>query len=326
MHVLITGGAGFIGSHLALFHIEHGDMVHVVDDLSTGNIDNISACLNNPNFTFDEVNLLDWECLEKAVTWADRIYHLAAVVGVFRVLENPISVLDTNIAGCERVLRLLHKSHWKTKLIIASTSEVYGSRTEDIPLHEDMELIVSPGHNTRWNYAISKLADEAFSVSYAREYDMDITVVRFFNVIGANQTGKYGMVLPRFVKQAVSGEQITVYGDGSQVRSFMDIHDCINILQLLCENKITKGEVVNVGTSHEITIKELAELVKKLSNSSSEIVYIPYAEAYGTDFEEIYHRKPDLQKLNRLTEYSPTFALEDSINSLIELQVNKTKE
>lgn len=323
VHVLITGGAGFIGSNLALYHLKQGDMVHVVDDLSTGSLNNLKSCINNDCFVFDEADLLNWDSLDSAVEWADRIYHLAAVVGVFRVLKEPISVLETNIGACERLLRSLHKSHWNTKLIVASTSEVYGSRHENIPLHEELELIVNPGHNTRWNYSISKLADEAFSVSYAREYNMNITIVRLFNVVGPHQTGKYGMVLPRFVKQAVKGEPITVYGDGSQVRSFMDINDCINMLQLLCENEDTKGEIVNIGTSHEIKIKELASTVKRLANSQSEIVYIPYDKAYGTDFEEIYHRKPDLTKLNRFTGYSPKLTLEDTISRLIDI---KSKE
>ena len=251
---------------------------------------------------------------------------MAAVVGVFRVLKEPISTLATNIAGCERVLRALHKSHWNTKLIIASTSEVYGNRPVDEPLHENMELLISPGHNTRWNYSISKIADEAFALSYAREYKMDITVIRFFNVIGPNQTGQYGMVVPRFIKQAIKNEPITVYGDGTQVRAFMDIRDCINMLQLLAETKESSGEIVNVGTPHEITIGALAQMIKERSHSSSTITHIPYDEAYGVDFEEIYHRKPELTKLHKLTKYTPKWSLEETIDFLIEKYSEKTKD
>ena len=326
MHVLITGGAGFIGSSLASFHIQNGDKVHVVDNLSTGQIKNIEPFLENPDFTFDEADLIDWNGLENAVNWADRIYHMAAVVGVFRVLREPITTLATNISGCERLLRALHKSPWNAKLIIASTSEVYGNRDEDVPLHEEMELLISPGHNTRWNYSVSKIADEAFALSYAREYDMDITIVRFFNVIGPNQTGKYGMVVPRFIRQAIKNEPITVYGDGTQVRAFMDIRDCINMLQLLAESPNAKAQIVNVGTPHEITIGKLANMVKKLSNSDSKIVYVSYDEAYGLDFEEIYHRKPELTKLRKLTKYSPKWSLQETIDFLIKKRLQNQKD
>lgn len=320
MHILVTGGAGFIGSNIARFHLEKGDKVHVVDNLSTGQFDNIDQFAKNPDFIFDEADILVWEGLEKAVGWADRIYHMAAVVGVFKVLQEPVSVLATNIAGCERLLRAMHKSRWNTKLIIASTSEVYGNRPGNEALNEEMELYVAPGHNTRWNYSISKLADEAMGISYAREYEMDITVVRFFNVVGPNQTGKYGMVVPRFVKQALLGEPMTVFGDGSQVRSFTDVRDVVQMLDRLARNPESRGEIVNVGSTHEITIKALAELVKERAGSSSEITYIPYDEAYGADFEEIYHRKPALEKVKQLTDYEVQWSLIDTIDYLIKHQ------
>lgn len=317
MHVLITGGAGFIGSHLASFHISLGDKVHVIDNLSTGRMENILPLLDHPDFIFNEADILTWDGLEKAVWWADRIYHLAAVVGVFRVLQEPISVLATNIAGCERLLRALHNSRWETKLIIASTSEVYGNRGENELLHEEMELLISPGINSRWNYSISKLADEAFGLSYARQYGMDITLIRFFNVIGPNQTGKYGMVVPRFIKQALNNEPITVFGDGKQQRAFLDIRDALIYLDRIAHNPQSKGEVVNVGTNHEISIGKLALMVKNTAKSLSEIIHIPYEEAYGKDFEEIYHRKPDLTKLMRLTDFQPQWDLERTLEDLI---------
>jgi len=323
MHVLITGGAGFIGSNLAAYHIKKGDKVHVLDNLSTGRIENITPLLEHLNFKFDEVDILIWEDLEKAVAWADRIYHMAAVVGVFRVLKEPISVLATNIAGCERLLRVLHNTDWNTKLIIASSSEVYGNRSPDELLDEDMELHISPGHNSRWNYSISKLADEAFALSYARQYNVDVTVIRFFNVIGPNQTGKYGMVVPRFVRQAVKKEDITVYGDGTQQRAFLDVRDAIIYLDLLANNPLSRAEVVNVGTSREITINQLAQETKEFSQCSSNITYTSYDDAYGKDFDEIYHRKPNLKKLLRLTNHLPKWTLEETLTDLIQREQKK---
>lgn len=323
MHVLITGGAGFIGSNIARFHLNKGDKVHVVDNLSTGRLENIEKMIEIPDFIFDEADILVWEGLEKAAAWADRIYHMAAVVGVFRVLKEPISVLATNIAGCERLLRAMHKNRWNTKLVIASTSEVYGNRPGNEALHEEMELHVNPGLNTRWNYAISKLADEALGLSYAREFGMDITVVRFFNVIGPNQTGKYGMVVPRFVKSAVANEDLTVYGDGSQIRAFADVRDVVEILDMLAANPQSRGEIVNVGSAREITIQELAKLVKKRAGSASKIENISYEEAYGVDFEEIYHRKPELSKMKRLTNYEMRWPLEETIDDLIKHEITQ---
>jgi UDP-glucose 4-epimerase len=323
MHVLITGGAGFIGSNLVAYHIKKGDKVHVVDDLSTGRIENISLFLEHLNFKFDEANILIWQDLEKAVAWADRIYHMAAVVGVFRVLKEPISVLATNIAGCERLLRVLHNTDWNTKLIIASSSEVYGNRLENELLNEDMELHISPGHNSRWNYSISKLADEAFALSYARQYNINVTVVRFFNVIGPNQTGKYGMVVPRFVQQTVREQDITIYGDGTQQRAFLDVRDAMIYLDLLAENPLSRAEIVNVGTAREMTINQLAHAIKEYSQSSSNITYTSYEDAYGKGFDEIYHRKPDLEKLLRLTNHLPKWALEETLLDLIQHEQKK---
>jgi len=318
MHILITGGAGFIGSNLALYHLKKGDKVEVIDNLATGRIENLKECQEYSNFYFNEVDVLTDEKLDQKVNWADRIYHMAAVVGVFRVLEQPISVLSTNIVGCERVLRAVLRSEWKAKVVIASTSEVYGNREGNQLLSEDMELIVSPGINSRWNYSISKLADEAYGLSYAREHGLDITLIRFFNVIGPNQTGKYGMVVPRFVKQAVNNEPITVFGDGTQIRAFMDVRDTVIYLDQIASNPETKGEVINVGNGYEITIEDVANKVKELANSNSPIVHIPYEEAYGKDFEEIYHRKPDLRKLKRLTSHEVSWSFDDTIKDLIE--------
>ncbi len=328
MHILITGGAGFIGSHLAEYHLIRGHQVYVVDNLSTGSLDNIVRFTGDANFKFDEADILTWPGLDKAVAWADRIYHMAAVVGVFKVLEDPIRVLAINIAGCERLLRHAHAAKWSQQIVIASTSEVYGrgitaagcGTDSDVveEFREDMELSVGSSAVSRWTYSISKMADEAFGLSYARRYGMNIVVVRFFNTVGPRQTGRYGMVVPRFVKQAVNGDPITIYGDGSQMRCFCDVRDTVAALDLLARNPRSTGEIVNVGNNHEISIRQLAELVKERSASSSPIISIPYREAYGEDFVEIYHRKPSLEKLRGLTHFTHRWDLEKTLDDLIE--------
>ena len=336
MHILITGGAGFIGSHLAEYHLSRGHKVHAVDDMSTGSVDNISAFKENGDFRFDEADVLTWPDLGKAVVWADRIYHMAAVVGVFKVLEEPIKVLAVNVAGTERLLRAAHSCTWNPHVVVASSSEVYGrgaaGRGDSSPgsdgdgrypapaFREDMEPVMGSSTVSRWNYSISKVADEAFGLSYARRFGMKVIVVRLFNTIGPRQMGRYGMVVPRFVEQAVSGHPITVYGDGSQQRSFCDVRDVVKALDLLADNPRSVGEIVNVGNNREISIRELAELIKQRAGSDSAITYVPYREAYGADFEEVYHRKPDLGKLLRLTDFRHQWSLEQTIDDLIRLR------
>lgn len=339
MHILITGGAGFIGSNLTEYHLAQGHQVHVIDDLSTGALENISSFMTNPKFHFDQDDMLSWDGLEKAVNWADRIYHLAAVVGVFRVLEDPVKVMAINIAATERLLRLAHLSSWRPQILIASTSEVYGhglqcqracaldkSNLRDIEarskfmvkeFREDMEPMVGSSAVSRWNYAISKLADEALGISYAREYGSPITVGRFFNTIGPRQRGRYGMVVPRFIDQARSGKPITVFGDGTQMRSFCDVRDNITILDQLMNNEKSHGQIVNVGNNREISIIALAELVKALAGSSSVIDFIPYEKAYKEEFQETLCRKPCLDKLYSLIDYRPKWTLEDTIKDLL---------
>jgi UDP-glucose 4-epimerase len=342
MHIFITGGAGFIGSQLVEYHILAGDKIHVVDNLSTGSKKNILPFLDHPDFRFSEADILTWPDLGIAVAWADRIYHMAALVGVFKVLKDPIKVLSTNIAGTERLLRSAQMGNWNPQIIIASTSEVYGhglhckhfcEYRDDLNLeradidarrpypvaafNEDMEPMVGSSAVSRWNYSISKLADEAFGLSYARSFGMNITVVRLFNTIGPGQTGRYGMVVPRFVEQAVNGGPITVYGDGLQTRSFCDVRDTVKSLDLLADNPASVGEIVNVGNDREISIKGLAELIKERSRSDSPIIYTPYREAYGEDFEEVYNRKPNLDKFFKLTKFKHLWTLEETIDDLI---------
>src|SRR3990167_2037680 len=297
MHVFITGGAGFIGSHLTEYHLNQGDKVYVLDNLSTGSMDNINLFTKNPNFQYETDDILTWKNLTEAVLWADRIYHLAAVVGVFRVLENPVNVLATNIAGCERLLRAVATSKWHPQVLIASSSEVYGASPRQ-PLSEDDSLIIKSAAHSRWSYTISKLADESFSLAYARKMKENVTIVRLFNTIGPRQTGRYGMVVPRFIQQAVNAEPITIYGDGTQTRSFCDVRDTVVKLDLLISNEKSTNEIVNVGNDHEISMNDLALLTKKLTHSHSPIQHLSYEEAYGEHIDETMRRKPCLKKLN----------------------------
>lgn len=322
MHILVTGGAGFIGSHIVQHHIDKGDSVYVLDDLSTGSLDNISKHFKNPHFKFEQVDILTWDKLKEAVFWSDRIYHMAAIVGMFRVMEEPTRVMAINVAGCERILRFMNESVWGPQIIIASSSEVYGSGSQGREFTEDDPLVVNSVTISRWNYAISKLADEALAMSYHKKFATRTTVVRFFNTVGPGQIGRYGMVLPRFVKQAVNNEPITVYGDGNQKRSFCDVRDTVNFLDELCNNSQSEGQIVNVGNNKVISILELAELVKELSKSSSKITFVSYKEAYGNDYEEVQNRKPDLTKLKSLTKYNHNWKLEDTIIDLINTEKN----
>lgn len=329
MHVLVTGGAGFIGSHLVEYHLAKGDFVHVVDDLSTGNIDNIRPFLDNRDFRFDEADILTWQGLDKAAAWANRIYHMAAVVGMYRVLAEPTDVLAVNIAGSERLLRAVRAGGWHPVVVMASSSEVYGAGVHENCTHEnfeeDADLVIHSGVLSRQNYAISKLADEALGLAYARKFGIHTIIVRFFNTIGPRQTGRYGMVVPRFVEKAVRGESIHVYGDGQQTRSFCDARDIVTALDALAENPDTAGQIVNVGGDREISILALAEMVRERAKSSVPIQFIPYEEAYGEEFDDCRRRKPVLDKLRSLTGMQHRWRLEDTLDELIALAREKNR-
>jgi len=315
MHILVTGGAGFIGSHLVEHHLRKNDKVHVVDALTTGNTFNLSQFKGHPNFRFDNADLLVWDSLEKAVAWADRVYHMAAEVGVFRVLAEPIRVLATNISATERLLRSVTAGGWRPNVILASSSEVYGPGATG-RLHEETNLVIKSGATSRWNYAVSKLADEALGLSYARKHGLHITIVRFFNTIGPRQTGRYGMVVPRFIEQALSGDPITVYGNGEQTRSFCDVRDTVEILDRLAAHPESGGEIFNVGNDREISIQGLAEMVKERMHSHSPITLIPYKKAYGEEFDDITERRPVLDKLLRYTQFKYQWTLEQTLDDL----------
>lgn len=270
MKVLITGGCGFIGSHLVEYHLAKGDKVHIVDDLSTGSLNNISEFKHHPHLVFEQHNILTWPNLDNTIEQVDRIYHMAAVVGIYRVLAEPTNLVDTNIAASERIIKAVASKEKKPVLLIASSSEVYGHSDQSMLNEEDNLIIESPAH-ARWNYAISKLTDEVIGLAYHRKNNLPIIIIRFFNTVGPRQTGRYGMVVPRFIQQACKNEPITIFGDGNQTRSFCDVRDIIVALNALMETEASFGKIINVGNDKEITIKNLAELIRKRANSQSDL-------------------------------------------------------
>jgi UDP-glucose 4-epimerase len=316
MQVLVTGGAGFIGSHLVEFLLRQGHSVSVIDDLSTGRVSNISAFQEHPKFRFNQADIVTWDGLWAAAQAADRVYHLAAVVGVRRVLENPIGVLATNIAGTERLLRAVAAGGRRPRLMLASTSEVYGFNP-NTSLAENDQLTYKAANGTRSSYAVSKLASEHFANAYAREYRLPIAVLRLFNMIGPRQRGEYGMVLPNFVQQAVRGLPMTVYGNGDQTRSFCDVRDGVRMMVQLAETDLSSGDIVNLGNDQEISINHLAELVRRRADSFSKIRHLSYADGYGEHFDDVPIRRPDLTRLKTIIDFAPRWTLTETIDDLI---------
>ena len=314
--ILITGGAGFIGSHLADLHVGRGDSVVLLDDLSTGSAGNIAPLLEGGRRRFIQADLLTWEGLTEEILRADRIYHLAAVVGMLRVLADPVGVTRVNVLGTERLLEAVARSGRKPELLIASSSSVYG-HTDARELHESAPLIFRPESAGLTGYALSKLTNEIQGKAYRQRHGIPVTIARLFNSVGPHQSGNYGFVLPRFVKQALSGEPLTVFGDGTQTRSFCDVRDSVRALDLLAADPGGKGEPVNVGNPREIPILELANLVIARSGSTSPIRFLPFETAYGEHFSQIAQRRPVIDCLQRLTGFSPEWTLERTIDDLI---------
>jgi UDP-glucose 4-epimerase len=317
MRILITGGAGFIGSHLAGYHLEKKDAVWVVDNLSTGRKSNLASFQDHVNFRFTEADLLTWDHLEEAAAWADGVYHLAAIVGQKIVIAHPVSVISDNILGCERLLKALSKIKKKCRLLIASSSEVYGADGKS-SFREDSELYFPSGKWIQVNYSLSKYVNESMALSYIQEFKLDCVIARLFNTTGPHQTGRYGMVVPRFVDQALNNESITVFGNGKQTRSFCDIRDTVSLLNSLMTQEHASGQIFNVGNDREITILELAQLVKKRTRSVSEIMFVPYREAYGMEFEDTLRRCPDLTKVRQFFGFEPKWSLESTIDEIVQ--------
>jgi UDP-glucose 4-epimerase len=314
MRVLITGGAGFIGSHLADAYLERGDEVSVLDDLSTGSMDNIGHLKKHPRFAYTIGSVHNPPLVAELVDGCDVVCHLAAAVGVKLIVESPVRTIETNVHGTEVVLAQAKKK--KKKVLIASTSEVYGL-SDRVPFREDGNLVLGATTKERWSYACSKAIDEFLALAYWREWGLPTMVVRLFNTVGPRQTGQYGMVIPTFVRQALAGQPITVYGDGTQSRCFCHVADVTDALVKLMDHPDAVGEVFNIGSTEEVSIAELAEMVKVLTGSASEIVLVPYAEAYEQGFEDLPRRVPDTAKVSRLVGFRPRISLEEILQSVI---------
>ena len=315
MRTLITGGAGFVGSHLAERLLALGHDVSVLDNLSTGSIDNISHLKSHAGFSYVVDTVTNEPLLAEMIDRCDVVFHLAAAVGVKLIVEQPVHTIETNVHGTEVVLR--HANKKKKLVFIASTSEVYGKST-DVPFRENADVVLGPSGKHRWAYACSKMIDEFLALAYWKEKKLPVVVVRLFNTVGPRQTGQYGMVLPTFVRQALAGQPITVFGDGTQSRSFTDVSDVVGALVTLASEPRAVGQVFNIGNTGEISIRDLAERVKARTGSHSPIQLIPYDQAYEEGFEDMPRRVPDLTKLRNLIGYEPKVDLEEIIGRVIE--------
>jgi UDP-glucose 4-epimerase len=315
MKALITGGAGFVGSHLAEALLARGDEVYVLDDLSTGSIDNIEHLKKSPGFHYAIESIRNEPIVAELVDRVDVVFHLAAAVGVRLIVESPVNTIETNVHGTEAILKVANKK--KKKVLIASTSEVYGKSTL-VPFREDADLVLGPTHKGRWSYACSKAIDEFLALAYHKEKRLPVVIVRLFNTVGPRQTGRYGMVIPNLVKQAVLGHPLTVYGDGRQSRCFTYVSDVVGVFLKLVDHPNAVGEVFNVGNDREeVTIYELAQRVKARTGSKSEIVMVPYDQAYEEGFEDMRRRVPDLTKVHALTGYEPKVHLDEILDRVI---------
>ena len=315
MKALITGGAGFVGSHLSEALLARGDEVFVLDNLQTGSIENIEHLKGNPLFHYTIDSVMNQPVTAELIDRVDVVFHLAAAVGVRLIVESPVTTIETNVHGTEMILQLANKK--KKKVVIASTSEVYGKNSE-VPFREDADLVMGPTIKGRWSYACSKAIDEFLALAYHKEKHLPVVVVRLFNTVGPRQTGRYGMVIPNFVRQALLGQPITVFGDGTQRRCFTYISDVVSALMGLADHPEAVGQVFNIGNAREeVTIRELAERVKKRTRSRSEIVMVPYDRAYEEGFEDMLRRVPDVSKVAALIGYEPRVHLDQILDNVI---------
>jgi len=320
MRYLITGGAGFIGSHLTDRLLEQGHHVHVLDNLSTGRRQNIGQWADHERFSLTVGNVLDEEELDRCATDCDRIVHLAAAVGVKRIMENPVETIETNVGGTENVLDAAHEHG--AKVLLASTSEIYGkamSTDETLDaLSETGDWTLGATSKRRWAYACSKAMDEFLAQAYYDEYGLPVICTRFFNTVGPRQSSRYGMVIPNFVERALDDEPIQVHGDGTQTRCFTHVHDAVRAVLGLLDAPAAEGEVVNVGRPDEISINGLAERVRERTGSSADITHVPYEEVYGPGFEDMKRRTPDISKLRSIIDFDPAFSLDDILDDVID--------
>jgi UDP-glucose 4-epimerase len=317
MRYLITGGAGFIGSHVCELLLGQGHRVVVIDDLSTGRVENIAHLRPLPHFQFVRENINNAQVLDRLTSEADVVIHLAAAVGVQLIVNDPVHTIRTNIMGTEAVLAAAHR--YGCRVLIASTSEVYGKGVR-VPFDEDDDRLMGATTRSRWAYAESKAVDEFLALAYQQQYGLPVVIARFFNTVGPRQTGRYGMVVPRFVRQALKGEPLEVYGDGTQTRCFGDVADVVRAVAALAEHPGATGQVFNVGNTEEITIRGLAARVIELTGSPSEIRIVPYDEAYGPGFEDMQRRVPSINKLRKLIGYTPRCSLDDTLRRVIEYE------
>jgi UDP-glucose 4-epimerase len=314
VRALITGGAGFIGSHLSDALLAEGHEVSVIDNLSTGSMENIAHLKGQPGFSYTIDTITNEPLLAELIDGSDIVFHLAAAVGVKKIVEEPVRTIETNVHGTEVVLK--HANKKKKLVVIASTSEVYG-KSIAVPFHEDDDLVMGPTPKHRWAYACSKAIDEFLALAYWKEKKLPVIIVRFFNTVGPRQSGQYGMVIPNFVRQALAGQPITVHGDGTQSRSFTYVGDVVGALLKLMAEPRAIGQVFNVGNPQEITMLELAERVRQLTGSQSEIVLVPYEQAYEAGFEDMPRRVPNLQKIHALIGYEPKIQLDEILTRVI---------
>lgn len=314
-HILVTGGAGFIGSHLVDRLLTDGHVVTVIDDCSTGSTENLSHALNHPNLTIAASKVSECADLEDRVAGSDFVYHLAAAVGVELVVNSPINTIHTNLRESEAILKAASKTN--TPVLLTSTSEVYG-KSQKPAFDEEDDLLIGPPHLGRWSYACSKLMDEFLAMAYFQEYDAPVTIVRLFNTVGPRQTGRYGMVVPRFVEAALAGDPLKVYGDGSQTRCFCFVADTVEALIRLKNCAEARGQVFNVGSSEEVSIANLASAIIEFVASTSSIEYVPYSKAYAPGFEDMLRRKPVVDKLFRHTGFAPKTPLKEIIRLIVD--------